>query len=216
VSVSVRKLARLAYDGRHQVGEVLARTLKDTAKVSVGSHHTEAYELQVKYTCSDMELLRNRAKQLDQDIQRMLQSHEVGRLLTTIDGIGARTAACLIAELGDPSRFRNAAALASYVGVVPRLRQSGKRAFSGARGLPLGNARLRHRLWMPTLVAVRKNPWLRAHYDRLLAAGKRPKVALVACMRKLLTAVYSVARNRRPFVAHLATAEHEQRETAGT
>jgi hypothetical protein len=40
---------------------------------------------------------------------------------------------------------------------------------------------LRHRLWMPTLVAVRKNPWLRAHYDRLLAAGKRPKVALVAC-----------------------------------
>jgi transposase len=87
--------------------------------------------------------------------------------------------------------------------VVPRLRQSGKRAFSGARGLPLGNARLRHRLWMSTLVAVRKNPWLRAHYDRLLAAGKRPKVALVACMRKLLTAVYSVARNRRPFVSHV-------------
>jgi hypothetical protein len=60
-----------------------------------------------------------------------------------------------------------------------------------------GNARLRHRLWMPTLVAVRKTPWLRAHYERLLAAGKRPKVALVACMRKLLTAGYCVAHNRR-------------------
>jgi transposase len=57
---------------------------------------------------------------------------------------------------------------------------------------------------MPTLVAVRKNPWLRAHYDRLLAAGKRPKVAIVACMRKLLGAIYSVARNRRPFAPHLA------------
>jgi transposase len=91
-SVSVRKLARLAYDGRHQVGEVLARTLKDTAKISVGSHHSEAYELQVKFTCSDIELLRNRVKQLDQEIERKLQSHEVGRLLTTIDGIGARTA----------------------------------------------------------------------------------------------------------------------------
>jgi transposase len=113
-------------------------------------------------------------------------------------------AACLIAELGDPSRFRDAGALASYVGVVPRLRQSGKLAFSGARGLPLGNARLRHRLWMPTLVAVPKNPWLRAHYERLLAAGKRPKVALVACMRKLFCAIYSVARNRRSFVPHLA------------
>jgi transposase len=202
-SVSVRKLAGLSYDGRHQVGEVLARALIESAKVSVGSHHSEAYELQVKYTCSDMESLRNRVKQLDQEIERTLQDHEVGTLLTTIGGIGARTAACLIAELGDPSRFRDAAALASYVGVVPRLRQSGKRAFSGTRGLPLGNARLRHRLWMPTLVAVRKNPWLRAHYDRLLAAGKRPKVVLVACMRKLLTAVYSVALNRRPFVPML-------------
>jgi len=213
--LSVRKLAGLAYDGRHQVGVVLARTLKDTAKVSVGSHHSEAFELQVRYTCSDMGLLRNRVKQLDQEIERKLQDHEVGKLLTTIDGIGARTAACLIAELGDPSRFRDAAALASYVGVVPRLRQSGKRAFSGARGLPLGNARLRHRLWMPTLVAVRKNPWLRAHYEHLLAAGKRPKVAIVACMRKLLGAIYSVARNRRPFVPHLATAGHEQPVTAG-
>jgi len=107
-NVSVRKLARLAYDGRHQVGEVLARALIETAKISVGSHHTEAYQLQVKYTCSDMELLRNRVKQLDQEIERKLQTHEVGRLLTTIDGIGARTAACLIAELGDPSRCRRA------------------------------------------------------------------------------------------------------------
>ncbi len=141
-------------------------------------------------------------KQLEQDIERKLQDHEVGKLLTTIDGIGLRTVACLIAELGDPSRFRDAAALTSYVGVVPRLRQSGKRAFSGARGLPLGNARLRHRLWMRTLVAVRRNPWLRAHSNRLLAAGKRPKVALGASMRKLFTAVYSVARNRQPFVPH--------------
>jgi transposase len=213
--VSVRKLARLTYDGRHRVGETLARALIEGAKVSVGNHHSEPYQLQVKYTCADIELLRGRVKQLEQDIERKLQTHEVGKLLTTIDGVGTQTAACLIAELGDPSRFRDAAALASYVGVVPRLRQSGKRAFSGARGLPLGNARLRHRLWMPTLVAVRKNPWLRAHYEHLLAAGKRPKVAIVACMRKLLGAIYSVARNRRPFVPHLATAGHEQPVTAG-
>src|SRR5713226_1685606 len=200
--VSIRKLARLAYDGRHHVGEVLARTLIEGAKVSVGSHHSEPYQLQVKYTCADIELLRGRVKQLEQDIERKLEDHEVGKLLTTIDGIGLRTVACLIAELGDPSRFRDAAALTSYVGVVPRLRQSGKRAFSGARCLPLGNARLRHRLWMRTLVAVRRNPWLRAHSNRLLAAGKRPKVAPGASMRKLLTAVYSVARNRQPFVPH--------------
>jgi transposase len=126
--------------------------------VSVGSQHSETYQLQVKYTCADIDLLRCRVKQLEQDIERKLHAHEVGKLLTSIDGIGSRTAACLIAELGDPTRFHSAAALASYVGAVPRLRQSGKRAFSGARGLPLGNARLRHWLWMPTLVAVRINP----------------------------------------------------------
>jgi hypothetical protein len=63
---------------------------------------------------------------------------------------------------------------------------------------------------MPTLVAVRRNPWLRAHYECLVGAGERPKIAIVASMRKLLGAIYGVARNRRPFVPHLATAGHEQ------
>jgi len=57
---------------------------------------------------------------------------------------------------------------------------------------------------MPTLTAVRSNPWLRAHYERLRARGKLPKVALVACMHKLLFAVYSVAKHRQPFVPMLS------------
>jgi hypothetical protein len=60
---------------------------------------------------------------------------------------------------------------------------------------------------MPVLTAVRTNPWLRAYYDRLIARGKLPKVALVAAMRKLLHAVYSVATHRRPFVPHLVIEE---------
>jgi transposase len=200
---SIHSLASLAYDGRHLVGETLASALIAAAKLSVGAHQSEPYRMQMKYSCRDIELLRDRLKELDRDIERRLQAHELGRLLTTIDGVGARTAACLIGEVGDPARFRSAGALASYVGVVPRLKQSGKRAFSGTRSIPLGNARLRHRLWMPTLVAVRINPWLRAHYQRLCDAGKPPKLALVACMRKLLAAVYSVALNRKPFVPDL-------------
>src|SRR5260370_11952198 len=89
--------------------------------------------------------------------------HQVGKLLTTIDGVGPLTAACLIAELGDPARFRSAGAIASYVGVAPRLRQSGKKRFSGSPTIPFGNARLRKALWMVVLKAVRGNPRLR-HY----------------------------------------------------
>jgi hypothetical protein len=70
---------------------------------------------------------------------------------------------------------------------------------------PIGNAQLRAAPWMPTLSAGRHNPWLRAHYQGLLAHGKLPKVALMACMHKLLLAIHSVAKHRRPFVAKLPT-----------
>ena len=63
---------------------------------------------------------------------------------------------------------------------------------------------MRKALWMVVLNAVRCNPWLRQHYQRLRAAGKPGKVAVVAAMRKLLGAVWSVATHSRPFVPHLA------------
>ena len=65
---------------------------------------------------------------------------------------------------------------------------------------PVGNARLRRGLYMAALAAVRHNPWLRAFYHRLLARGKPKMLALTAASRKLLTAIYSIARRRQPFV----------------
>ncbi|HEV2105822.1 MAG TPA: IS110 family transposase [Candidatus Eisenbacteria bacterium] len=201
------RLARLRYDGRHTVGPELARTLIDLARVSVGHYHSPAYRLQVHHCCEDLDLLRRRLREVDGDLERTLAEHEVGTLLTTIDGIGPTTAARIIAEVGDPAGFASPATLAAYVGVVPALKQSGKRQPQRAGCSTIGNARLRAALWMPTLTAVRKNPWLKAHYQRLRARGKLPKVALVACMHKLLGAVHSVARRRQPFVPFLARAE---------
>ena len=147
--------------------------------------------IQVRYLCDGIDTLRARLRDIEGDIENMLRAHEVGSLLTTIDGIGPQTAA---------------SALASFVGVVPATSHSGKHRPERAGISPLGHAALRRSLWMPTLRAVRINPWLRAHYLRLRAKGKLPKVALVACMRKLLTAVYSVAKNRRPFTPLLPPA----------
>lgn len=203
--VSLKRLAALRYDTRHKVGLELAQTLRDAAQRSVGRHHGPVYRVQVRYLCEDLDTLRRRLRELDHDIDEKLRQHEVGNLLTTIDGIGPTTAARLIAELGNPADFRSAGALAAYVGPIPGLKQSGKRKSSRAPITPLGNARLRAALWMPTLTAVRTNPWLRAHYQRLRARGKLPKVALVACMHKLLLAIYSVAKHRRPFVPTLTT-----------
>jgi transposase len=195
-----RRLAKLRYDGRHMIGAGLAEQLVDAARRSIGQHHGPAYTLQARHICQDLDLWRRRLHDIERDIENLLDTHEVGKLLTTIDGIGPQSAARIIAAVGDPARFRSADAFAAYVGVVPGLKHSGKRTAGRAAITPLGNARLRMALWMPVLGAVRRNPWLRAFYERLRAAGKPPKLALIAAMRKLLHAVYSVAKNRKPFV----------------
>lgn len=181
-----KRLAKLRYDGRHLVGEALAGQLVAAARRSVGQHHGPVYALQARHICQDLDLWRRRLKEIEHDIEGLLEAHEVGKLITSIEGLGPHSAARIVAAVGDPARFKSAAAFAAYVGVVPGLRQSGKR--EGRRAL-----------WMPVLGAVRRNPWLRAFYERLRAAGKPPKLALVAALRKLLHAVYSVAKNRRPF-----------------
>lgn len=203
VGLRPRALSNLKYDGRHFVGLDLANQLIQAATSSVGAHHSNAYRVQVKYFCQDIDVFRQRVRELDRDIASKLDGHEVGKLLTTIDGIGSGTAARLIAVLGNPADFRDERALASYVGVVPALKQSGKRLNERGALSSYGNAALRTALYMPTLTAVRRNPWLKCFYDRLILAGKPAKLALIAAMRKLLHAIYSVAKNRKPFVPRL-------------
>jgi transposase len=106
--------------------------LIEAAEKSVGSHHSEPYRLRIKYLCEDLDVRRRRLKDLARDIELKLDDRAVGKLLTTIDGVGPLTAACLIAELGDPARFRSAGAIASRVGVAPWCSNQEKSASSAA------------------------------------------------------------------------------------
>ncbi len=214
-----KRLAKLRYDGRHLVGAERATQLIEAAKRSIGQHHGPAYRLQAHHICQNLDLWRRRLVEIERDIDGLLESNEVGQLLLSveprgspdIDGIGPQTAARIveprgspdIAAVGDPARFESAAAFAAYVGVVPGLKQSGKNAGRRAACAPMGNARLRRALWMPVVGAVRRNAWLKQFYDGLIARGKPPKLALIAAMRKLLHAAYSVAKNRKPFTSKL-------------
>lgn len=206
-STSVKQLAALRYAGRHTVSPRLAAALLAAAAQSVGQHHGEVYQVQVRDCCEDLDLLRRRLRTVEGDIQRRLAQHEVGTVLTTIGGIATKTAAHLVGIFDDFSGVSGGAALAAYVGAIPGLRQSGQRTGTRAPLTPIGAAGLRAALYMAVLSAVRHNPWLRAYYQRLRARGKLPKVALLAAMRKLLHAIYSVAKSRRPFVPVLSTQE---------
>jgi transposase len=82
--------------------EELARALIEAATQSVGAHHGEPYRRQVRYACEDIDLLRRHLRALERDLEQRLAKHQVGELLTTIDGIGPQTAACIMVEVGDP------------------------------------------------------------------------------------------------------------------
>jgi transposase len=200
------RIARLEA-GRRKIGRELAEAVFAAARESVGRHKGPSYELQVSYLCDDIRLLNKRIGEIERKINGLLEKHEVGQLLQTIPGVGPQTSARIVSEIGDPRDFESAAALAAFIGLVPALRQSGRNRSMRAHLTPTGHARLRKGLWMPTLVGVRCNPWLRAAYAKLRDRGKPAKVALVACMRKLVTAIYSVAKNRRPFVPFIAAAK---------
>ena len=108
--------------------------------------------------------------------------------LTAISGVGARTAALLLAQMPELGQL-NRREVAALVGVAPFNRDSGR--MRGKRAIYGGRRPVRHGLYMAALVAARHNPILRTFYLRLRAAGKPPKLALTATMRKLLIVLNS-------------------------
>ena len=144
-------------------------------------------------------------KRLDDDLNSRIRRTPAWRekedLLRSVPGVGPATACVLIAdlpELGTLSRQQ----IAALVGVAPFADDSGQRR--GTRRTWGGRATVRRKLYMAALVASTHNPVIRAFYRRLRAAGKKPKVALVACMRKLLGILNAMCRHRQPWNPALA------------
>jgi transposase len=117
-------------------------------------------------------------------------------LLGSVPGVGPVTRATLLAKLPELGRL-DRRQIAALVGVAPMSRDSG--AFKGQRFVQGGRADVRTVLYMATVAAVRCNPVIRAFHRRLLTAGKPAKVALTACMRKLLVILNAIARTRQPW-----------------
>jgi transposase len=120
-------------------------------------------------------------------------------LVQSIPGIGETTAAIVLGELLDISRFTSARQLAAFTGLVPRVRQSGTSLRGRGTLSKLGSSRLRKALYFPAVTALRCHPTLVHFGARLRAAGKRPLVIIAAVMRKLIHQIYGVLRSGRVF-----------------
>jgi transposase len=149
-----------------------------------------------------IEWLEEQIQALDEEIQELSQSQAEWRsridLLKTVPGVGPVIATTLMAslpELGTVSDKR----ISALVGVAPFNRDSGQ--VRGKRTIWGGRANVRAVLYMGTMVATRYNPVLKAFYERLLSQGKAKKVALIACMHKLLRILNAIIRDLKPWQA---------------
>lgn len=154
-----------------------------------------------------LQALKEQLRQLEQDIDDFFRRHPVwldqDQLLRSVPGVGPQTSLSIMAwlpELGSLSRRE----IAALVGVAPFNRDSG--AWRGKRSIRGGRPQVRRALYMATLAALRFNAVIRAFYHRLLRNGKARKLALIACMRKLLTILNAMLKNHQPWLPQEQTA----------
>lgn len=147
-----------------------------------------------------IEWLQKRLEDINNDLSRTVEANNVWKdkidILQTCKGIGpgnSTTLVCSLPELGTLNRRE----MAALVGICPYNRDSG--TMRGKRTIFGGRASVRAMLYMGTLSAVRYNPVIKAFYERLIKAGKLRKVAIVACMRKLLTILNAMLKNMTPW-----------------
>jgi transposase len=163
-------------------------------------HRAESNRLELAHEAAKPSLravLRALDKQLstvDHDIDQYLRQHfkDVAKLLDSVKGVGDVTISTMIALLGELGQLPRRP-IAKLVGVAPLACDSGQRR--GARSTWGGRTEVRSVLYMATLSAMTHNRVIREFHERLIARGKPPKVAIVACMRKLLTILNAMMRD---------------------
>lgn len=144
--------------------------------------------------------LKKEVETIDQEIEQFLREHqefkEQEKLLRTAKSIGRVTAATLLADLPELGHL-DRKEIAALVGVAPMNWDSGRK--QGHRKTKGGRPAVRSALYMSALTGIRYNPILKAQYEHLVKRGKEKKVAITACMRKMLTILNAMLRDQRPF-----------------
>lgn len=164
---------------------------------SLGDDPLVRESIQAVTACLDEQIRR-----LKQDLTDLIAGNtclqQRHRLLTSIKGIGDKTATLLLSEI-EIDRFDTAAQLAAYLGITPQDFQSGTSVKRRSRISKQGNQRLRAALYMPAVSAKRWNPACRRLAQRLETRNKHPKLIVIAVMRKLIHQVFGVLKSAQPF-----------------
>lgn len=188
--------------GRRRLGETKARRIQELAKETIApTELDEQVAFEVQLLIAQYDLLSQQIETAERRVAELLDS-ELALRLQSIPGVGAATAATLIAEIGDIWRFDDFDQLAAYAGTHPKEQSSGehgKNPETSWRMAKTGNSHLRSALYRMTVVGIRHNPILKEHYRRKREQGKAPMNAIGHCMAKSLAIVWGVWRSGQNF-----------------
>ncbi len=196
------QLRPLPSEAAQQLGELAARRRQVIEMMTAESHRLrQAMHCHVqKRVAAHVAWLQAELADIDRDLDQTIRDSDLWRqqeaLLTSVPGVGPTVARTLLAELPELGQL-DRRALAALVGVAPMNRDSGQHR--GQRSIQGGRSIVRAKLYMAAWVARRFNPVIKTFYDRLIAAGKPRKTALVACMQKLLTILNAIIRTKTPW-----------------
>jgi len=204
----VRPVVRpIADEAAHELEALLARRrqlleMLQAEKNRQGQVFGRSQRLVKKSLKAHLTYLERELRIADTDLGAMVRESPAWRerddLLQSVPGVGPVLSLTLLADLPELGRLTRRE-IAKLVGVAPLSRDSG--TFRGRRFVQGGRATVRAVLYMAALVATRRNAVIRAFYQRLIAVGKPKKLALVACMRKLLTMLNVIVRTHTPWRA---------------
>jgi transposase len=186
---------------RKRLSGLVARRNQLNTMLQAEKHRLRTSSVEVKNSLKRvMACLKTEMQELDAQILEFMKTHEdfgeQEKLLRTAKSIGAVTAATLLADLPELGQL-DRKQVAALVGVAPMNKDSGKKC--GYRKTQGGRPEVRRTLYMSTLSGIQHNPVLKSQYERLVKRGKQKKVAITACMRKMLTILNAMMRDQQPF-----------------
>jgi len=146
---------------------------------------------------AELDRVCTRRDALAAEIEEAFLSHPFGELLASMPGIGPRTGARILAEIGDGSAFANGSKLAAYAGLAPVTRQSGT-SLNGETRSRRGNHRLKNAMFLAAFASLR-DPASKAFYDRKRAEGKRHNAALICLARRRCDVILAMLRTHQPY-----------------
>jgi transposase len=190
-----RRLTTTAVKGSPRVGAAIVEQLwAALAEQTVTVPGTAAAEKVLPHLARSLADVLDQRKTIAAEVEKVLDAHPLAEVLTSMPGVGVRTAARILLEVGDASSFPTSGHLAAYAGLAPVTRRSGS-SIRGEHPSRAGNKQLKRAMFLAAFAALH-DPASRAYYDRKRAEGKKHNAALICLARRRCDVLYAMIKNK--------------------